>query len=80
MNEEPEAVEEDSSNATPESHDQTQSCTVKTQKVSAGAVSCSGDGDLMRHIEEGQRNAISVMCTNLDIPANDLLTRCDNSL
>ena len=28
----------------------------------------------MRYIEEGQRNAISVMCTNLDIPANDLLT------
>ena len=54
MNEEPEAVEEDSSNATPEPHDQTQSCAVETQQVSANAVSCSGDGDLMHHIEESQ--------------------------
>ena len=74
MNEESEAVEEDSSNATLESHDQIQSCSIETQQVSVGAVSCSSDGDFMRHIEEGQRNAVSVMYTNLDIPANDLLT------
>ena len=54
MNEEPEAVEEDSSSTTPEPHDQTPSYAVETQQVSASAVSCSGDGNLMRHIEESQ--------------------------
>jgi len=29
---------------------------------------------LMRHVEEGQQIAISVMCTNLHIAAYDLLT------
>ena len=57
MNEEPEAVEEDSSNATPEPHDQTQSYAVETQQVSASAVSCSSDDDLMLYTEESQRNA-----------------------
>jgi len=48
------------------------SCAVNTQQITTGAASCSDDS-LMRHVEEGQRIAISVMCTNLHIAADDLL-------
>ena len=69
MNEESEAVKENSSNTAPEAHDHAQSQTVETQQVSAGSTaSCSGDDNLMCHIQEGQWSAISVMCTNLYIP------------
>ena len=42
--------------------------------MSAGTASYSGDDNLMHHIQEGQQNAISVMCTDLGILASDLLT------
>ena len=76
MNEESETVEENSCDATLEACDHGQIHTIDIQQVSTGAASCStsGDDNLMRHIEEGQKSAISVMCTNLRIPASDLLT------
>ena len=52
-----------------------QNHTVKTQQVSAGTASYSGEDNLMSHTQEGQWSAISVMCTNLDIPASDLLMK-----
>ena len=45
----------------------------QNSQITTGAASCSDDS-LMRHIEEDQRIAISVMCTNLHIAADDLLT------
>ena len=47
MNKETEIVEENSSIATPEACDHAQSHTVETQQVSAGAASCSGDGNFL---------------------------------
>ena len=72
MNEESEAAEENSSNTAPEAHNHAQSHTVKTQQVSAGTASYSGEDNLMSYIQGGQWNAISVMYTNLDIPVRKM--------
>ena len=60
MNEESKALEKNSSNTAPKAHDHAQSQTVETHQVSAGTASYSGDDNLMHHIQEGQRSAISV--------------------
>jgi len=70
VNEETAAIENVGSGA--EVHDNVQS--VVTQQVSTDVASCSTDDNLMRHIEDSQWIAISVMCTNLNISAGNLLT------
>jgi len=56
-----------------ETHENVQS--VVTQQVSTGVASCSTDNNIMSHIEDSQQIAISVMCTNLNISAGDLLIK-----
>ena len=50
-----------------------QTCALDTQQITAGVASCNED-NVMRHIEEGQRTVISVMCTNLYLSTKALLT------
>jgi len=71
VNEETAAVEDVGSGA--ETHDNVQSFV--TQQGSTGVASCSTDDNLMRHIEDSQRIAISVMCTTLNISAGNLLAK-----
>ena len=61
-----------STHATKTTDNDVQSCATNTQQITTGSASCNDDS-LMHQIEEDQRIAISVMCTNLHIAADDLL-------